>query len=882
MTVTSACPECGTELAAGVRFCPECGARRPEEAPSSEVRKLVTVLFADVTGSTALGEQLDPEALRALMTRYFVVMRGIIERHGGTVEKFIGDAVMAVFGIPTVHEDDALRAVRAAWEIRAALARMNTRLDAERGLSIRFRTGVNTGEVVAGDPETGTTLVTGDPVNTAARLEQAAPPGEILLGRLTYSLVRDAVDAEPVEPIAAKGKAEPLEAWRLAAVHAGAAGRARHLDAPLVGRDVELARLDDAWRRAVDERTPHLVTLVAPAGVGKSRLVREFIANVREDGGRALVGRCLSYGQGITYWPVRELVHQAAGISEADTLSSARGRLDAVAPDPQTGARVASAIGLSQESAPQEELFLAIRRLLEHLAADQPTLVVLEDLHWAEDTFLDLVDQLVDLAAEVPLLLLATTRPELSERRPEAMTEREVRSVIRLESLGTEATAFLLAALPGGSAVPPMLRDRILDAAEGNPLYVEELLGLLRDEGTLRDAGDGTWSVAEGSAKVAMPVTIAALLTARLEALPADERGVAQRASVIGRSFEVAALAELDPAAPALSRHLLALVRKELLKPDRAELTAGDAFRFRHVLIRDAAYEALPKAGRAALHERFADWLERAAGDRLLELEEILGFHLEQAWRYRGELGEGGPHVGALAARASSSYRAAGMRADLRGDAASTIALLGRALEIQPDAGDDNERARLALAEALIGVAREPEAKTLLDGLQERAHLRGDVVTEGRAVMLSLLARAGMQDPPLRTPETSSSSTRPGPSSSAPGTILPSPGTGTTGRPWSGTRVIGGRRWTPAATPSRMPSGPGAAGSSDTSGSRSPPRGSRATIRSTMPSPRSRRCCGTRPSTSRSRQTSCRAAASRWPCSTGRRRAVWRWTRRGS
>src|SRR3954452_18868707 len=367
MAATVACPDCGTEVTAGTKFCPECGARQPERAaPSREVRKLVTVLFADVTGSTALGEQLDPEALRALMPRYFTTMRAIVERHGGTVEKFIGDAVMAVFGIPAVHEDDALRAVRAAWEIREALGTMNAQLEAERGMAVRFRTGVNTGEVVAGEPDTGTTLVTGDTVNTAARLEQAAPPGEILLGRLTYSLVRDAVDAEPVEPVVAKGKAEPVEAYRLTAVRAGAAGRERHLDAPLVGRDKELAQLTDTWRRVVDERTPHLVTLVAPAGVGKSRLVRELTAQVRAERGRVLVGRCLSYGEGITYWPIRELVHQAAGISEADTLASARTKVESLVVSLPEGERVArrlaAAVGLSSDGAPQDELFWAVRR----------------------------------------------------------------------------------------------------------------------------------------------------------------------------------------------------------------------------------------------------------------------------------------------------------------------------------------------------------------------------------------------------------------------------------------------------------------------------------------------------------------------------------------
>src|SRR4051794_25858913 len=351
MAASVACPDCGTEVTAGTKFCPECGARQPERpAPSREVRKLVTVLFADVTGSTALGEQLDPEALRALMTSYFTTMRAIVERHGGTVEKFIGDAVMAVFGIPAVHEDDALRAVRAAWEIRDALGAMNAQLEAERGMAVRFRTGVNTGEVVAGEPDTGTTLVTGDTVNTAARLEQAAQPGEILLGRLTYSLVRDAVDAEPMEPIAAKGKAEPVEAWRLTAARAAAAGRERHLTAPLVARERELAQLAGTCRPVVDEPPPRPVTRVAPAGVGKGRLVREFIAQVRADGGKAHVGRCLSDGEGITYWPIRELVHQAAGITEADDQGQANQKVVALArPMPDGGraaSRVVSVVGL--------------------------------------------------------------------------------------------------------------------------------------------------------------------------------------------------------------------------------------------------------------------------------------------------------------------------------------------------------------------------------------------------------------------------------------------------------------------------------------------------------------------------------------------------------
>ena len=373
--MTPACATCGHELTPGAKFCPNCGAPVAAAAASRETRKTVTVLFADVTGSTALGEQLDPESLRALMSRYFADMKAIIEGHGGHVEKFIGDAVMAVFGIPTVHEDDALRAVRAAAEIRDRLAELNAELTASRGLAIRFRTGVNTGEVVAGDPATGQTLVTGDTVNTAARLEQAAPPGEILLGKLTYNLVRDAVEVEPVEPIAAKGKAEPVPAYRLVSVAAAASGHARRLDAPLVGRERELSRLEQAFAQSVADGSCQLFTLLGTAGVGKSRLVAEFTASVEPEA-RVLRGRCLSYGEGITYWPIGEIVRSAAGIDEADTADAARNKIRSLLEGERDAdilaARVAAAIGLSAEPAPQEELFWAIRKLFERLAGQRP------------------------------------------------------------------------------------------------------------------------------------------------------------------------------------------------------------------------------------------------------------------------------------------------------------------------------------------------------------------------------------------------------------------------------------------------------------------------------------------------------------------------------
>ena len=369
--------------------------------PPVENRRIVTIVFSDLKGSTALGEQLDPEAVREVLARYFDAMRAELERHGGTIEKFIGDAVMAVFGLDAVHEDDALRAVRAAAGMGAALEDLNDELEARYGVRLANRTGVNTGEVVAGDPTAGQRLVTGDTVNTTARLEQAAPENQVLLGPVTYALVRDAVEAEPVEPLVLKGKAEPVPAWRLVRVRAAADGRARREDTPLVGRAAELAALRGALAGAVATRAARLVVLTGDAGVGKSRLVRELIADV-EGSALALRGRCLSYGEGITFWPIGEIVRAAAGIDEEDAPAAARAKLLAIAPDRDVAARVASIVGLSSATAPLPEVFWGVRRLLEELARRQPLVVVIDDVHWAEPALLDLLDHLLGAAEDAP------------------------------------------------------------------------------------------------------------------------------------------------------------------------------------------------------------------------------------------------------------------------------------------------------------------------------------------------------------------------------------------------------------------------------------------------------------------------------------------------
>jgi class 3 adenylate cyclase len=733
-----ACPSCGVELPENAKFCLECGAKvEARSAAAPERRKVVTILFSDVAGSTAMGERLDPEAVRGLMSRYFAAMRAVIERHGGTVEKFIGDAIMAVFGIPQLHEDDALRAVRAAVEMRTALEALNRELGAQQGVTIETRTGITTGEVVVGDPAADQTLVTGDPVNTAARLEQAAPGGEILIGEATWRLVRDAVAAEPVEPVAAKGKAEAVPAHRLISVRANAAeGHQRRMDAPLVGREDELAQLRHAYGAAVEQRTPRMVTVLGAAGVGKSRLVNEFLTSVADEA-RVLRGRCLPYGEGITYWPLREIVHAIAGITDGDGPEEGSARLRSLlGDDPEADGRtrlVGAAIGLSNEPAPQEEIFWAVRRLLEDMSRRQPMVLVFDDIHWAEETMLDLLEYILDLSADAPILLLCPARPELLDARPGWGGSRQTTAVLHLDGLGGDACERLIAALPGGVAVPAGLRARILSAAEGNPLYVEEMLGMLVDEGHLAEANGG-WRAADRLEDLEVPLSVRALLSARIDALPTAERQVAERASVVGRIFEAAAVRELSAGVGRdVGGSLLALVRKELVRPERSELTAGDAFKFRHLLIRDAAYEALPKRERADLHERFASWLERVAGERLTEYEAIIGYHLHQAFLYLRELGDGSDRVDAIGSRAGERLHAAGDRAGRQGDIPAARELLSKAVA----AGTGHPRNgwwQLRLADA-IGASDPNEAIRVLEGVISRASADGDDHLRARGVI---------------------------------------------------------------------------------------------------------------------------------------------------
>jgi class 3 adenylate cyclase/tetratricopeptide (TPR) repeat protein len=685
------------------------------------VRKTVTVVFCDVTGSTSMGEQLDPESLRRVMSRYFEEMETVIERHGGAVEKFIGDAVMAVFGIPAVHEDDALRAVRAAAEMRDALETLNEELERDRGVSLASRIGVNTGEVVAGDPATGQALVTGDAVNVAARLEQAAAPGEILIGEATLRLVPDAVVAEPMAPLVAKGKAAPVAAYRLAHVTPGVAGVTRHLDVPMVGRARELQLLRDAFDGTARERRCRLATLLGAAGVGKSRLTEEFVAE-REGDAVVARGQCLSYGDGITYWPVVEMLTSVADIAEDDDPEQVRAKLRAIVGSSPGSSivteRLAQFLGVIDAAAAPEETHWAVRKLFEVLAERRPLVAVFEDIHWAEPALLDLIEHVTERSTGAPILLLCTARPEFLDERATWGGRPDATSVL-LEPLSGEECAEMIANLLGGSDRPAAAARRIVETAEGNPLFVEQTVAMLIDEGSLRKDGD-RWTIAGDLATVRIPPTIAGLLEARLDRLAPDERAVIERASVEGRVFHWGSVTALstDLSPDEVSRHLRALVRRDLIGPHEAVFGGSEAFRFRHALIRDAAYERMPKETRAGLHEQHAAWLEHVAGEHAGEFEEVLAYHFEQAFRLRAELGPVDERGRQLAAEASRRLASSGRRAMDRGDVGAAANLLGRAVAvldlddpIRTDLlvrlgtayreGGDRERAKAALDEAL-------------------------------------------------------------------------------------------------------------------------------------------------------------------------------------
>jgi class 3 adenylate cyclase/tetratricopeptide (TPR) repeat protein len=727
------CPNCGRENPEDFKFCAECGTALGAEAVQArELRKLVTVVFADITGSTALGEQVDPELLRRVLERYFEEMQRILEHHGGTVEKFIGDAIMAVFGIPHLHEDDALRAVRATAEMRERLAELNEQLAIDYGMRLQARMGVASGEVVAGDPGRGDWFVTGDAVNVAERLERSAAPDEIVVAQETCRLVRDAVEVEPLEPLTVKGKAEPLSACRLLKVTPGAPAHERRSDSPMVGRMGEFELLRQAFGRAVSERACHFFTVLGAAGVGKSRLLSEFLDEV-EPKATILTGRCLPYGEGITFWPLLEAVGTAAGLAEGEPPEVARTKIASLLSGEEAAdlaaERVAGLLGLAETGASAEEGFWGVRKLLEALARRTPLVLVFDDLNWGEPTFLDLLEHIADWSRDAPILLVGMARPELTEMRPGWAGGKRNATTIFLEALSAQDCATLIHNLLGQAALAAEVQNRVQAAAEGNPLFVEETLAMLIEEGLIVRR-NGRWVVARNLSQVRVPPTIQLLLASRLDQLGHEERQAIERAAVEGDIFHLGSVEALTPAESraGVGDCLLGLVRKELIRPHRATFAGEDAFRFRHLLIHEAAYHAVPKEMRAELHEGCSRWLAEKGG----EFDELVAYHLEQAVRFRSELGPLDAHGQDLAARGGNLLATAARRASARGDMPAAVGLFERSVALLRDEPERAE-ALLDLAAALLETGDFTRTEQVITEATESAATREDRPLAARA-----------------------------------------------------------------------------------------------------------------------------------------------------
>ena len=616
-------------------------------------RKLATVLFVDLVDSTERLSGRDPEVVRRQVSRFFDEVEHSIVTHGGTVEKFAGDAVMAAFGIPLAHEDDAERAVRAGF---ATLAKVGE-------LDLEARVGIESGEVVAEDSR-DSTFATGEPVNIAARLQAEAKPGEILVGPGTASLLQGVIELEALGPLDLRGFDHPVLAHR--AICATELGRPlRSLAAPLVGRDTELELLENTFARTVRDKRATLVTVYGDPGVGKSRLTREFIAGL--DRAVVLSGRCLPYGEGVTYWPLAEMVKQSSGISDDDPLDEAQRKLRDCCEDEAVADLLALAVGVLEAvegERGQQEITWAARAWAEQLAEAHPLVLVFEDVHWGEEPLLELIEHLAAWVREQPLLILCIARPELLDVRPTWGGGRVRSTTLELEPLQADESAELLAALTAELELPIDV-ETVLAKTEGNPLFVEETIRMLAER---RDGAER------------IPDTLQALIAARIDRLPPAERAILQRAAAMGRIFMAGALAHLSPELGDVGDALDGLLLRDLIvREPRTTISGEQAFKFRHVLIREVAYAGLSKASRAELHRAFAGWLKERAGD---ELVEIRAFHLDQATRLLSELDGAAPHD--LREEAASALTHAGKRALSREAFRSARKLLLRAAELAP------------------------------------------------------------------------------------------------------------------------------------------------------------------------------------------------------
>jgi class 3 adenylate cyclase/tetratricopeptide (TPR) repeat protein len=725
------CPSCGKENPDGFAFCGYCSAPLAEEpAAAIEERKIVSVLFCDLVGFTAASEEQDPEDVRARIRPYHARLRQEIERYGATVEKFVGDAVMAVCGAPVAHEDDAERAVRAGLRILEAIAELN---EADSDLKLQVRVGINTGEAVVAvgaRPEHGEGIVTGDVVNTAARIQSTAPVNGVAVGEQTYRATNRVFEYEPLPPVSVKGKAEPLPLWRAKAARSRfGSDVGDRFRTPFVGRELEKPLLIGVFERATQQRSVQLVTVVGEPGVGKTRLIAELSSYTDAKPGlfRWRQGRCLPYGEGITFWALGEILKAESGILESDSAEVAARKLDAAVPPEEPERRwllerLAPLVGVEAASpAERQELFTAWRRFLEGLAATGPTVLVFDDLHWADDALLDFLEHLVEWSQGVPLLVLCAARPELYERRPGWGAGLRNAHTINLSPLSESETAELVSHLITTPALTRELEQAVLERSGGNPLYAEEFVRLVTDHGL--DAG-----------KTVLPEGVQALIAARLDTLSPERKSLVQDATVVGKVFWAGAVAEIggrELAEVELALHELAL--KELVRPARTSSMEGESeYSFWHLLVRDVAYSQISRVERARRHRAAAAWIERKGGDRVGDFSEVLAHHYLQALELAAAAGDTAQaeELGAPARRflALAGERALGL------DTVQAETRLARALELAPS--DDPERARLLVrwADAISQAGRAREAAGALDEALGLLARQRDVETTAQAL----------------------------------------------------------------------------------------------------------------------------------------------------
>jgi class 3 adenylate cyclase/tetratricopeptide (TPR) repeat protein len=728
------CPSCGAANPDGARFCNACAALLAAPTPGAEERKVVSVLFVDLVGFTARSDAADPEDVRATLRPYHAGVKREIERFGGTVEKFIGDAVMAVFGAPAAHEDDPERAVRAALRVLDSIDELNE----QHGLTLAVRAAVATGEAVVSltaRQGAGEGIATGDVVNVAARLQGEAPVGGLVVNEQTFRATRNAIEYEELAPVAVKGKAEPLPIWR------GLQARSRFgVDAeaapamPFVGRDHEVRLLRDTFERTLRESTIQLVTVIGEPGVGKTRLLAEF-RRWLDDQPEIVYwrqGRCLPYGEGIAFWALGEIVKAHAGILESDGPGDAEVRLreavDGLAPVTERDWLVrclAPLVGVPRSAAPtRDESFAAWQTFLEGIAAQRPLVLLFEDLHWGDEALLEFVERLVGWSSGVPVLVLCSARPELYDLRPGWGGGTRNASTVALSPLTPADTARLVSALLASAVLPAETQEALLERSGGNPLYAEEYVRLFQERGTTEE--------------LPLPATVHGLIAARIDALPAERKALLHDAAVIGKVFWAGALQEMGEAGPdGIRNDLHQLAQRELVRPSRTSSVEGQSeYSFWHALVRDVAYGQIPRAARAAKHVHAADWLEAMAGERLADHADLVAHHLTEAISLAEASGQSPDAT--VVERAARALVLAGDRA-ARLDLRRAIQLYSRALELVPEDSPGRGHVLVKTGEVAYAAGQSEEGRLALEEAADLLESRGDRPGAGRAC--SLLAR---------------------------------------------------------------------------------------------------------------------------------------------